>query len=161
MEINNHVNARAGVNATRAANDRNKLSIDDFLKIMAAEISNQNIMGDGGGSNTDYLSQLATFTTIEQMSEISDALGILTLMSQQQQAFSLIGKAVTFVDGDGEFTGIVDSVKFVDGYATLIVGNKEFYLGALLEVNDGSVVDMIEIEKPKESEDGEGVGDGE
>ncbi|HPP31381.1 MAG TPA: flagellar hook capping FlgD N-terminal domain-containing protein, partial [Soehngenia sp.] len=55
---------------TNTNNINNKsLSIDDFLKIMAAEIKNQNVSGgeSEGGSKTDYLTQMAQFSMLEQL----------------------------------------------------------------------------------------------
>lgn len=122
--------------STKETNKRGSLSMDDFLQIMAAEIKNQSPMGgDGGGSKTDYISQLAQFTTLEQMSSISESLDLLTFMSQQQYSFSLVGKEVTVLDAEGNVTGTVDSVKFDNGYALLQVNNKYYYLGSIIEVS--------------------------
>lgn len=137
MEVN-----RSGMIGGNRDNNYNlpkkSLDIDDFLKIMAAEISNQNPMGgESGGSNTDYISQLAQFTTLEQMGEITEGINMLTLMNQQQHSFNLIGKEVTLsVEGE-EIIGIVEKVKFDKGYAMLVVKDKEYPLGAVLEVGVG------------------------
>lgn len=133
------VNKSGMIGGNSATNDykvpKKSLNIDDFLKIMAAEISNQNPMGgESGGSNTDYISQLAQFTTLEQMGEITEGINILTLMNQQQHSFNLIGKEVTLsVEGE-KVTGVVEKVKFDKGYAMLVVNDKEYPLGAVLEV---------------------------
>ncbi|MPW24797.1 flagellar basal body rod modification protein [Alkalibaculum sp. M08DMB] len=137
MQVNNTL--AAGQN-TQSASTKSSLSVDDFLQIMAAEIRNQNPMGsEGGGSNTDYVSQLAQFTTLEQISDISDSLTLLTLMNQQQYAFTLIGKEVTLTDGDSIVTGVVEKIKFQDGYAMLHVNNKNYNLGAVIEVANSQV----------------------
>ena len=137
MEVN-----RSGVIGGTRDNDYNvskkSLNVDDFLKIMAAEISNQNPMGgESGGSNTDYISQLAQFTTLEQMGEITEGINMLTLMNQQQHSFNLIGKEVTLTVGEEKITGVVEKVKFDKGYAMLVVNNEEYPLGAVLEVGAG------------------------
>lgn len=121
---------------------KNKLDINDFLKIMAAEISNQSFMGgDSGGSKTDYISQLAQFTTLEQLSMISDNLNTLNFMGQQQYAFSLIGKTVTLSDGESTISGVVEKVKLNRGLAVIQVGGKDYYLGSVIEVGDKEEVD--------------------
>lgn len=135
MEVN-----RSGMIGGTQPNDytvpKKSLDVDDFLKIMAAEISNQNPMGggEGGGSNTDYISQLAQFTTLEQMAEITEGISMLTLMNQQQHSFNLIGKEVTLSIEGEKITGVVEKVKFDKGYAMLVVNNEEYPLGAVLEV---------------------------
>lgn len=108
-----------------------------FLKIMAAEISNQSFMGGDSGSKTDYISQLAQFTTLEQMGLITDNLNTLNYMGHQQYAFSLIGKQVTLADGEGNITGIVEKVKLQNGLAIIQVNDKDYYLGSVIEVSNG------------------------
>ena len=137
MEINRS-GMIGGPNPSEYVAQKKSLDIDDFLKIMAAEISNQNPMGgESGGSNTDYISQLAQFTTLEQMAEITEGINMLTLMNQQQHSFNLIGKEVTLsVEGE-KVIGVVDKVRFDKGYAMLVVNNKEYPLGAVLEVGVG------------------------
>ncbi|NLN14078.1 MAG: flagellar basal body rod modification protein [Tissierellia bacterium] len=138
MEIRNYTAMANIFNTTNSASNaaeeaRSKLSIDDYLQIMAAELKNQNPFSSGG-SNADYLAQMVQFTTLEQLSQISDRLNILTLMNQQQYTFSLIGKEVTVMDGEEEITGIVEKVKFQNGYAVIQVNNKDYNLGSLVEV---------------------------
>lgn len=134
MEINNSYTIRQGNGNT---NSKNNLSVNDFLQIMAAEIKNQLPLGDdsgGGGSKTDYITQLAQFTQLEQIGSISDSLNTLTLMGVQQYSFSLIGKEVTVYGDEGNVSGIVEKVKFNNGHAVLIVDGKEYYLNSVLEV---------------------------
>ena len=134
MEINK--NSTVMNQGSTTPTTKKSLSIDDFLQIMAAEIKNQSPMGSegGSGSNTDYISQLAQFTTLEQMSSMAESLSLLTFMGQQQQSFSMIGKEVKLLDGDKAVTGIVDKVRFLNGYTMLEVNGKDYNLGAVLEV---------------------------
>lgn len=133
MEVYNNSNVgMANINAS----DKNSISMDDFLKIMAAEIQNQSPMGggEGGGGSTSYISQLAQINSLEQMTKISDSISLLTLMGQQQYSFSLIGKEVTVQEDEGTYTGIVEKIRFVNGLATLEIKGKEYYLGSVIEV---------------------------
>lgn len=130
-----------GVSGTNYANEstgNQGLSVDDFLKIMAAELQNQNPMGSEGssGSNTDYISQLAQFTMLEQMSAVTDGLEMLSYMSQQQYSFGLIGKEVTIGQVDGNISGVVEKVKIENGYAILVIDNKEYNIASVVEVKN-------------------------
>ena len=139
MDVNNTQGTNYTTSSTNSSSTGSQdITVDDFLQIMAAELQNQNPLGsDGGGSsNTDYISQLAQFTMLEQMSNISDGLDLLTFMSQQQYSFNLIGKEVTLQEEDGTVSGTVDKVKFENGYAILVVNDKEYYLGSVIEVNN-------------------------
>lgn len=134
MKINDSFNVVQNQDNMRT--NKNSLSIDDFLQIMAAEIKNQNPMGsDGGsGSKTDYLSQLAQFTTLDQLTQIGENLNTLNYMGQQQYAFSLIGKEVTLMAGENTITGIVEKAKIVKGFATIQVNGEDYYLGSVIGV---------------------------
>lgn len=136
--------------------DNAKLDVSDFLQIMAAEISNQNPFSSegGSGSKTDYISQLAQFTNLEQMSEITESLSLLTLMGQQQYAFSLIGQPVVARGEEGEISGVVDKVKFKDGFAILVIDGKEYGMGQLVEV--GNKLREQEDTPPVEDDNSEG-----
>lgn len=136
MEVTNNLFVSTN-NETNSS--RSSLSVDDFLKIMAAEIRNQNPLGNDSGSNTNYLSQLTQFTTIEQVKTISDNLTLLAMMGQQQYAFTLIGKEVTVADGEETCTGIVDKVKFHNGNPIIEVNNKDYYLSSLIDVSNFKV----------------------
>lgn len=138
---NNLLQSIASANQATAINQNKKtsdISMDDFLKILAASMSNPSIGGSGGSSDsggTDYISQLVQFTTLEQLNTLSDTLTASTMIAQQQQAFGLIGKEVS-VKGDTEtITGTVDKVKFQNGYATLMVNGTEYPMSALQEVS--------------------------
>lgn len=148
MEIRNFA-----AHSNHIANDNSMskdLSVNDFLQIMAAEMKNQTPFGggEGGGSKTDYLTQMAQFTMLEQMGEIAESINVLSLMNQQQYTIGLIGKEVSVMDGDVELRGIVEKVKFQDGYAVAQVNGKSYNLGSIVAITNG--------EKP-EAEVGEWV----
>lgn len=153
MDISNYLagskikeasNSKKALNNDSNNGKNNQLSVDDFLKIMAAEIQNQSPVGadGGGGSKTDYISQLAQFTTLEELSSISESIGALTMMTQQQHAFNLIGKEVT-VHGEEEINGLVDKVKFQNGFAIVEVEGKDYHLSQISEVRKEGIKDEL------------------
>ena len=142
MEIRNY--AASAQSTSQPTVPSKELSVNDFLQIMAAEMKNQSPFGGGesGGSKTDYLTQMAQFTMLEQMGEISESLNVLSLMNQQQYTIGLIGKEVTVMDQEeGEITGVVEKVKFQNGYAVIQVNDKSYNLGA--------IVDITNVEEPE------------
>lgn len=141
----NQINSLSNAASTMGVDNRQKsdpsdISMDDFLKILAASMSNPTVMGgeSGGGGNagTDYIGQFIQFTSLQQMKEIGEGISTIVQMNQQQQAFEMIGRNVKIIDGEQTLTGKVEKVKFVDGYATVVVNGTEYYLSAVQEVGD-------------------------
>lgn len=135
MELSNSINSSMSVNQSYESS-KNKpgssLAVDDFLKIMVAEIQNQSPTGDSSGSKTDYLSQLAQFTMLDQMTALADSLNQMNMLNQ----VSLIGKRVTIYNGGEDVNGIVDKVKFYNSQVYLQVNNKDYEIGLLMEISD-------------------------
>lgn len=138
--VNNNVQNNTNIANRQETTQENKssLNVDDFLRIMAAEISNQNPFsgGESSGSNTDYISQLAQFTMLEEMSGIGERLDLLTIMGQQQYAFSLIGQEVVVRGQEVDIPGTVEKVKFQAGFAILVIDGEEYGMGQLVEVGN-------------------------
>lgn len=136
------MNAVASLSSSSALTQTKKnsaISMDDFLKILSASMSNPSMGSDSsssGSGSTDYISQMVQFTTLEQLNSLSDTLTTATLISQQQQAFQLIGKQVTLKAEQGTTTGKVEKVRFQNGYATLVVNGSEYKMNALQEVGE-------------------------
>lgn len=114
------------------------LSMDDFLKIMAAAIKMPAMSKEGGssGGSADYMAQMIQFNTMEQLKDLTESLNTTMLMTQQQQALSMIGKTVTVTGEESIVTGVVDKVKFSNGFATLMIGGKDFYLNDIQSIGE-------------------------
>lgn len=125
---------------TRQKSDPSEISMDDFLKILSASMSNPTVSAGGGESGgnagTDYIGQFVQFTTLQQIKEIGDGLNQSVRMSQQQQAFDMLGREVSVRDGEDIIKGKVEKVRFVDGYATLVVGGEEYYMSGIQEIGE-------------------------
>lgn len=147
--VNNTHGLANNVNAGRAKTD---LSVNDFLRIMAAELQNQNPMGgeSGGGSKTDYLGQLAQFTMLEQMNIMGDSINQLAMLNQ----VNLIGKEVTIYTGEEEdLAGKVDKVKYFNSTVYLEVNGKDYPIGLLMEIRGDGVPPTTRPKPPEEDDD--------
>lgn len=106
------------------------LGKDDFLKLLVTELKNQDPLKPT--DNKDFIAELAQFSSLEQMNNISSAieelninLTFLTHQSLLTQGASLIGKQVFGQGDNGEIIkGIVDSVKMINSSIQLQVGDK-------------------------------------
>ena len=147
MDINNNINRNIPVNESYESSkdkSRSSLAVDDFLQIMAAEIQNQSPTGDSsGGSKTDYLSQLAQFTMLDQMTALSDSVNQLSMLNQ----VSLIGKNATIYNGEENVVGTVEKVKFYNSQVYLQVNNKDYEIGLLLEISGDVGAKEVEIDE--------------
>lgn len=125
---------------TRQKSNPSEISMDDFLKILSASMSNPTVAAGGGESGgnagTDYIGQFVQFTTLQQIKEIGDGLNQSVRMSQQQQAFDMLGREVSVRDGEEIVKGKVDKVRFVDGYATIVIGGEEYYMSGIQEIGE-------------------------
>lgn len=114
-----------------------ELSSEDFLKIMAASISNPPISGDEGGSSGgsgDYISQIVQFNLVDQLTSLTETASTNMLMMQQQQGLDLLGKEVKVLDETTFVNGVVEKVKFTEGFATLQINGTEYSMNDVVEV---------------------------
>lgn len=110
-------------NSQAISNAVNKtLGKDDFLKLLTTELRNQDPLQPM--DNKDFIAQMAQFSSLEQMNNVAKSMEDLktsmTGFFQQgllNQGAALIGKQVSGIDTDGVtvVSGIVDSVKWLDG----------------------------------------------
>jgi flagellar basal-body rod modification protein FlgD len=100
--------------------DNGSLGKDDFLKLFVAQLQHQdpmNPMNDG-----EFMGQMASFSTLEQVSNLALANERIANNLTSTGAIGLIGRTVTYVDGNDEIhTGTVEKVSTVDGKPSLTV----------------------------------------
>jgi flagellar basal-body rod modification protein FlgD len=93
------------------------LGKDDFLKILMTQLQNQDPLNPM--QDQDFISQMATFSSLEQMTNLNSSMDNFVKSAEQNQfmqASSMIGKTVTYLDDqDNEMTAVVQSVLFRDG----------------------------------------------
>lgn len=104
------------------------LGKDDFLKLLVAQLQSQDPLNPM--EDKEFISQMAQFTSLEQMKNVSNAVQIT-------QATSYIGKQVTWDDEMGEQqTGIVKAVRIVSGEPKIVVGDQNIALAKVTSVTD-------------------------
>ncbi|WP_424361537.1 flagellar hook assembly protein FlgD [Methylocystis parvus] len=98
--------AAANADASKAAGDFNA-----FLQVLVTQIKNQDPTKPLDPTQT--VTQLATFSSVEQAVKTNALLGQLADSSTLSQASSLIGRIAS--SADGSLSGVVTSVTMVDG----------------------------------------------
>ncbi|MDM5232235.1 flagellar hook assembly protein FlgD [Lysinibacillus pakistanensis] len=131
-----------------------ELGKDAFLKLLITQLQHQdptNPMDD-----REFISQMAQFSSLEQMQNMTKAMESLLASQQQTQMMNystFIGKEVKWheltdkVDEDkkpivNEGTGVIQSLKFVDGSVVFVLADgKEITPGNISAVLSGSATD--------------------
>lgn len=103
------------------------VTMDNFYSLLIAEMQNQDPLEPT--SNTEFISQMASFTALQAQQDTFEA-------TQMNYANSLIGKTVTVSKGDGEVeTGVVSYVKSGDT-PMINVNGTNYKLDAISQVHD-------------------------
>ncbi len=108
----------------------NDLTSEDFLNLMITQLKNQDFMNPS--SDTEFLSQLAQFTSMQYMQELAN-------YSKQNYVSALIGQTITAskfkVDGSlDSTTGVVTKISLVDDEYTIYIGDKSYTLDQIMEI---------------------------
>jgi flagellar hook assembly protein FlgD len=110
--------------------DNATLKASDFLNLMIAQMKNQDFMNPM--DDTQFVTQMAQFSTMQQMQELAS-------YSKSNYAMSLVGKTVTasrFTVSGGldTSTGPVEKISLVDNEYILYIQGKSYTLSQIMEV---------------------------
>lgn len=116
----------ASQSASSEASKKATLDYDTFLKLLIAQMQNQDPTDPMDA--TEQVSQLATFSQVEQTIETNKNLESLIQSSMLSQAGTIVGKTVTSVDGLTK--GVVEQVKiYSDGIVATLAGGEKVAVG--------------------------------
>jgi flagellar basal-body rod modification protein FlgD len=121
----------AKVKEQTEANDINK---NEFLQLLVGQLKNQNPMSPVGSQ--EFMSQMAAFSTLEQVTNLAVASEEQKQMVAVNQSLSLVGHQVGYTKEDGSTAeGTVESVEFgEEGFSLTIGGETEVPPGAVTKV---------------------------
>ncbi|MBN9291350.1 MAG: flagellar hook assembly protein FlgD [Hyphomicrobium denitrificans] len=105
--------------ATNDATKNSTLNYNDSLKLMVAQLRNQDPLNPT--DSTQYMSQIAQFSSVEQGINTNAKLDQLLVNSNISQASTMIGLSLT--SADGSVSGIVTSVRIDSTGSTAILNN--------------------------------------
>jgi len=93
---------------------------DQFLKLFVAQLQHQDPMNPMNDS--EFMGQMASFSTLEQVSNLAAANERVASNLTSSSAIGLIGRTVSYVDENDQIhTGKVDKVTTAGGVPTLTV----------------------------------------
>ena len=123
MELQNTMNAQELARVESQVNAFNdslggerkateNLGKDQFLKLLITQLQNQDPTKPM--EDKQFIAQMAEFSALEQMNNLSSEFAKLSGMISSGQAVSLLGKEVEIVQGAGTVTGTVEEVQSGD-----------------------------------------------
>jgi flagellar basal-body rod modification protein FlgD len=139
----NSVTATTGSVQQVESNDA--LGKNDFLNILAAQLQFQDPME--GSDNSEYIAQLAQFSSLEQMENLNTSLNELKGNQNLLYGSMLIGKMVDIAFNNEMVSGVVDRVKLTDSVLKLVVAGEEY------EANDVVALEGNDIQELTDSLD--------
>lgn len=120
-----------------ATSDAGKATLDynNFLQLLIAQMKNQDPTNPM--DPTEQISQLATFSNVEQSIKMNNSLETLISNSSLANASSYIGKTIT--SADGKTSGTVESIQVTSSGLSATITS-----GATIAIGEG-----IKISAPK------------
>lgn len=120
------------INAVFTDEADNSISIDDFLKIMVTQLTNQDFMNPV--DDAQFVTQLAQFSTLQQMSDMTGNM-------KNNYMLSLVGQTVTCakfsVSGSLiKETGKVERIVLANDEYALYVNGEKFTLSQIMELGE-------------------------
>lgn len=113
----------------------NGLGTDDFLKLLIAQLKNQDPMNPASG--TEFIAQTAQFTAVEKLNQLSQQYTELINTQKATEATALIGRTIGYADDNGNpAVGVVSSVRLAAGGPVLRVGLTDVPLAGVLSVGN-------------------------
>ena len=125
-----------------------ELDKDAFMTLLVAQLKNQDPIEPK--DNSEYVAQLANFSSLEQMSQMNENITTMALLQQSNALLSslsessgLIGHEVSWADEEigTSGTGTVQSVRIKDGLTLLQVDGADVPLYTVTEVHGESTTD--------------------
>ncbi|HTE63488.1 MAG TPA: flagellar hook capping FlgD N-terminal domain-containing protein [Solirubrobacteraceae bacterium] len=107
-----------------AGGNNAELGKDQFLKLFVAQLQHQDPMNPM--QDSDFMGQMASFSTLEQITNMAAANEAMAANLHLSQSVGLIGRTVTWTDeADVSHTGVVEKVSQQDGNPVLTVSGTE------------------------------------
>lgn len=118
-----------------------ELSGTEFLTLFVKQMQNQDPMEPQ--QNSEFLAQLAQFSSLEQLGTQTDILsdqlattGLTQALQELEIASSLIGKEINYTDDKGVMkTGVINSVELKEDGVFFSIGDDLVPVAALESIN--------------------------
>lgn len=110
-----------GTTGTTFSNPSDNLGQNDFLKLMMDQLQNQDPLNPS--DPTQYMSELASFSSLEQETQIASSTASAATQQASASALGLLGHTVSYQDASGVTqSGVVSKVDFTSSGPSLTIG---------------------------------------
>jgi flagellar basal-body rod modification protein FlgD len=125
--VSSVTNNATNTNATESILPQQTLSQNDFLKLLIAQMTAQDPLNPQ--TDTQMAAQMAQFTSLQQSGTMASDLQIL-------KANSMLGGTVSVqTDANTVTTGVVETVRYVDGTPQIVVGGVAYEMSQILAIS--------------------------
>lgn len=98
----------------------NELEKDDFLKLLITQLQNQDPTSPM--ENTEFIAQMAQFSSLEQMTNMSSSFSKMAAYISSSEATATLGKTVELDIGDTNVQGVVEGATRGENPQVLVNG---------------------------------------
>jgi len=128
------IGSTSSSSSSSSTSSNSELDFQSFIQLLAAELQNQD--PSDPVSSTEYVSQMAQISSLQQMENLSGSM-------DAYRAYSLIGKQVTYSTTDSSgasatATGTVQAVVTKDSATYLLINGAQVALNAVQSVSSTS-----------------------
>ena len=125
------VKATKGSDAAKPPTDA--MGSDTFLKLLVAQLKYQDPSKPADG--TALLGQTAQFQMVEKLQQLADQNTQLLSEQQASSAIALVGRTISYTEGDKTLSGVVGSVRLTAAGPVLAVGQTEVPMSSVTEIS--------------------------
>lgn len=119
--------------ASKASSANSLADTNVFLKLLTTELCNQDPTNPTDG--TEYISQLAQFTSLQQTQEINESIKALLLSKDLSSGTSMIGKEVLIrLDESTALNDIVRGIRLHDNKVYIVTDNGYYSIDDVIGV---------------------------
>jgi flagellar basal-body rod modification protein FlgD len=130
------VSKKGSIYNTQSFEEKSKLGKDDFLRILTTQLANQD--PSSPLQDKDFIAQMATFSSLEQLTNLNSTFSKFTSLQMGQHA-SVIGKEISWVSNDAvKMNGIVKGISIQEGSYFYNVGNEKIPVEMVNEIKEVS-----------------------
>jgi flagellar basal-body rod modification protein FlgD len=118
----NSASSTLSTSGTSFTNPSTNMGENDFLMLMMDQLKNQDPLQPS--DPTQYMSELASFSSLEQQTKIAGSTAAASTQQASASALALLGHTVSYTDSNGATqTGTVSKIDFTSQGPALTIGS--------------------------------------